>query len=180
MYRKVWSASLRSWHLYDTKIHSAHRQNGPFREQDNQGSGKAVRSIKKVTAMEHLDILGHYVLRGRGNHGNVKEKRKCFMRHHVVWQIVTNISAETVACILNVEGNSYSREPRVSIVVEDLLFNDSAKKIIVLLYPEDRDTKFPRKPLYVRVYQQHKVILHKTATFKFTAVRTPNLKRIFF
>jgi hypothetical protein len=36
------------------------------------------------------------------------------MRHHVVWQIV----AETVACVLNVEGNSYSIAPRVSIVVK--------------------------------------------------------------
>ena len=40
------------------------------------------------------------------------------MRHYVVWQVVTNVSAETVACILNVEGKSYSMEPRVSIVVK--------------------------------------------------------------
>lgn len=61
-------------------------------------------------------------------------------------------------------------EPRVSIVVEDLIFNDSTKKF-VLLHTEDGGTKFPRKPLYVRIYQQHEVILHKTATLKFTAVR---------
>jgi hypothetical protein len=81
------------------------------REHDKQGSGKAVRNINKVTAIEHLDSLWHWVLRGRGNHGNVKETRKIFMRHQVVWQIVTNVSAKTVACILNVEGNSFSMEP---------------------------------------------------------------------
>jgi hypothetical protein len=101
------------------------------------------------------------------------------MRHYVVWQIVTNVSAETVACILNIEGESYSMEPRVSIVVEDLIFNDTTKKFL-LLCPKNGGTKFPRNLIYVSVYQQHKVILHKTATFRFTAVRTPNLKRNFF
>ena len=96
-----------------------------------------------MTAMEHLDSLWHWVIWGRGNRGSVKETRKSFMIHHVVWQIVTNISADTVTCILNVEGNSYSMEPRVSIVVEDLIFNDSTKKFF-LLYPEDVGTKFPR------------------------------------
>jgi hypothetical protein len=93
--------------------------------------------------MEHLDILWYWVLRGRWNHGNVKETRKFFMRHYVVWKTVTNVSAETVACILNIEGKSYSMEPRVSIVVEDLIFNDTTKKFL-LLCPKNGGTKFHR------------------------------------
>ena len=96
-----------------------------------------------MTAMEHLESLWYWVLRGRGNRGNVKETWKIFVRRHVVWQIVTNISADTVTCILNVEGNSSSMEPSVSIVVEDLVFSDFTKKFF-LLYPEDGDTEFPR------------------------------------
>jgi len=63
-----------------------------------------------MTAMEYLDSLWHWVLRGRGNNGNVKDTRKIFMRRHVVWPIVTNVTAETVACISNVEGNSMDLE----------------------------------------------------------------------